>query len=187
MLTTCYYAQNNASIFYTGQATGSPPVIPSCTYLMLLGSLTFQRGMGGCRMFILFSPIFIPSQGYYRCVWLSIEGGCYAYSFFPSSKHVYVGMPQDVIWNYWGMGIWHSGPQENMHIAGHLCDVPQTSYLVHASYYNFKKALHENQADVHFHQITRLEGVLLEGALHMCCPSTWATTVGIQHLRKWHI
>ena len=66
------------------------------------------------------------------------------------------------------MGIWHSGPQENMHIVGHLCDVPQTSYLVHASYYKFKKALHENQANVHFHQITWLEGVLLEGALHIC-------------------
>ena len=40
-----------------------------------------------------------------------------------------------------------------------VCDVPQNSYLLHASYYKFKKDLHENQADVHFHQITWLVGV----------------------------
>ena len=40
-----------------------------------------------------------------------------------------------------------------------VCDVPQNSYLVHASYYKFKKVLNENQADVHFHQITWLVGV----------------------------
>ena len=160
MLTTCYYAQNNASIFYAGQATGSPPVIPSRTSLMLLGSLTFQRGMGGSRLFILFPPFLFPprvtidvSDFQQREVAMLI--------LFSQVQNMYTQECHKML--YETTEGWVFGTLVPKKICTLLvCDVPQNSYLVHASYYKFKKALHENQADVHFHQITWLEGVLLQ-------------------------
>jgi len=61
------YSQNTAVTSNADRSqkdgSGQPvsPVIPSCAYPTLPGSLTFHGGMGGCRLFFFFSFFFIFS------------------------------------------------------------------------------------------------------------------------------
>ena len=74
------YSQN-------GSGQWVSPAILSCTYPTLLGSLTFHRGMGGCRLFfpsysppsffVFFNKVFLFFSNFIFCPYTSILTGSY--------------------------------------------------------------------------------------------------------------